>query len=142
VNFLLDTNVVSEWVKLRPDARVARWLAEADEDSVYLSVITFAEIRLGIEEMAAGARRQALASWLENDLLDRFEDRIIGVDLSIARAWGVLTARSTRTGVNLGVMDAFFAATALAHGLTLVTRNIKHFANLGILLVNPWAAAE
>jgi toxin FitB len=141
VTWLLDTIVVSEWVKPRPDSRVARWLAEADEDSVYLSVITFAELRQGVEQMEPGARRQALESWLDTDLLVRFEGRILGVDLAIANAWGALAARSRRTAANLGVMDAFFAATALAHGLTLVTRNTKHFAHLGIAVVNPWSSA-
>ena len=138
MNWLLDTNVVSEWVKPRPDARVARWLSEADEDSVYLSVITFAELRQGVEHMEPGARRQALESWLDTDLLVRFEGRILGVDLPIANAWGALVTQSRRTGTNLGVLDAFFAATAQARGLTLVTRNTKHFAHLGIALVNPW----
>jgi toxin FitB len=141
VNWLLDTNVVSEWVKPRPDARVARWLAEAEEDSVYLSVITFAELRQGIEQMDRGARRQALETWLDIDLRDRFEGRILGVDLAIANAWGSLVTQSRRIGVNLGVMDAFFAATAQAHGLTIVTRNTKHFAHLGIAVVNPWNSA-
>jgi len=138
LNWLLDTNVVSEWVKPRPDSNVVRWLAEADEDHVFLSVMTFAEIRQGIEEMAAGRRRQTLKSWLQDELPARFEGRILGVDLAVAEACGAALARSRQIGINLGVMDAFFAATAEAHGLTLVTRNTKHFARLGIAIINPW----
>lgn len=140
MNYLLDTNVVSEWVKPGPDPSVVRWLAETDEDRICLSVITFAEIRQGVEEMAPGRRRDSLKSWLQDDLPVRFEGRILSVDLAVADAWGALMARSRRTGVNLGVMDAFFAATAAAHALTLVTRNTPHFANLGISLLNPWTA--
>lgn len=138
MNYLLDTNVVSEWGRPRPDTNVARWLAEADEDRVCLSVITFAEIRQGVEEMPAGRRRDALKSWLQNELPARFEGRILGVDRVVAETWGAVMARSGKLGVNLTAMDAFFAATAEAHGLTLVTRNTKHFERLDISLLNPW----
>ncbi|MFZ0738174.1 MAG: type II toxin-antitoxin system VapC family toxin [Candidatus Acidiferrales bacterium] len=142
MNYLLNTNVVSEWLKPRPDANVVKWLAETDEDSVYLSVITFAEIRQGVEEMSAGRRREALKSWLQDELPERFEGRILGVGLVVAAAWGILMARSSQMGMNLSAMDAFFAATARAHELTLITRNTKHFERLGIGLVNPWIGGE
>ena len=138
MKYLLDTNVVSEWVKPRPDARVARWLAEAAEDRVFLSVVTFAEIRKGVEEMAAGRRRETLNAWLQGDLPARFEGRILGVDLSVANAWGTLLANSRKIGINLSAIDALFAATAEAHKLTLITRNTKHFEKAGIALLNPW----
>jgi len=138
LSYLLDTNVVSESVKLRPDRNVLRWLAEVKEDRVCLSVITFAEIRRGIEEMSPGPRHDALKSWVENDLALRFDGRILGVGLAVAQSWGVLVARSSKMGLNLGVMDAFFAATAGVHRLTLVTRNTKHFEGLEISLENPW----
>ena len=141
MSWLLDTNVISEWVKPRPDPRVARWIAEADEDRVFLSVVTFAEIRRGIEEMNHGARRTALQSWLERELPERFQGRILGVNLEVADAWGVLMARSRKAGIILGVMDTFLAATAQLYGLALVTRNTKHFENLEIALVNPWTAS-
>jgi predicted nucleic acid-binding protein len=138
VTYLLDTNVVSEWVKARPDPRVVRWLADVDEDRVCLSVLTFAELHLGIEGMAPGGRRDVLKSWLEDDLALRFEGRILGVNLRVAESWGRFMARSGKSGINLGVMDAFFAATAEANALTLVTRNTRHFEKLGITLLNPW----
>lgn len=138
MKYLLDTNVVSEWAKPRPDMRAARWLAEADEDQVYLSVITFAEIRQGIERMAVGQRRETLRLWLDDDLTIRFEGRILAVDLGVAHAWGALMARSARIGINLNGIDAFFVATAEVHKLTLVTRNTKHFEKLGMPLLNPW----
>jgi predicted nucleic acid-binding protein len=141
LNYLLDTNVVSEWAKLRPDAKVVRWLAETDEDRVCLSVITFAEVSQGIEKMAAGQRRDALRSWLGDDLAIRFEGRILAVDLAVARARGALMARSARIGINLNPIDAFFGATAEVYSLALVTRNTRHFEELGVPLVNPWESA-
>ena len=137
MKFLLDTNVVSEWVKLKPNANVVRWLADMDEDQVHLSVVTFAEIRQGIYEMPSGRRRDSLESWLNDDLFLRFEGRILDVDLAVAGAWGALMAQSTKVGMNLNAMDAFIAATARVHAVTLATRNTKHFAKLDVSLANP-----
>jgi predicted nucleic acid-binding protein len=142
VSFLLDTNVISEWVKPRPDPHVVEWLASVDEDQVYLSVVSFAEIRLGIELLVAGRRRERLASWLADDLPARFEGRILDVDHRVADAWGVIMARGRLAGAVPGAMDAFFAATAEAHGLTLVTRNVRDFAKLGIALLDPWSPQD
>jgi predicted nucleic acid-binding protein len=138
VNFLLDTNVISEWVKPEPDRNVVAWLAEADEDRVFVSVISLAEIRRGIELMVAGRRRERLAQWLAEELPLRFEDRILAVDPEVADILGVVMARSENEGHAMGSMDAFVAATAEAHDLTLVTRNIRAFEHLGISLVDPW----
>lgn len=138
MRFLLDTNVISEWVRPRPDPNVTAWLAGADEDRVFLSVTSFAEIRQGIELLADGGRRDRLTLWLAEELPARFEGRILPIDQRIAEAWGVLTARGRKAGATLGSMDAFFAATAETHGLTLVTRNVKDFAALGIPLLDPW----
>ena len=138
MNYLLDTNVISEPLKLRPDSSVLGWLATADEDCLFLSVITIAEIRKGIEEIGAGRRRDSLTAWLYDELAVRFEDRILDVNLAIASVWGKIIARSEELGTNLGAIDGFFAATAEAYDLTLVTRNTKDFAKLGLMLLNPW----
>jgi predicted nucleic acid-binding protein len=138
MNFLLDTNVVSEWVKPSPDAKAVQWLAGVDEENVYLSVITFAEIRQGVYEMPQGRRRDSLESWVEYDLLLRFEGRILPVDLAVAKSWSLLMAQSIKRGTNLNAMDAFIAATAKVHALTLATRNTRHFAKLEVALTNPW----
>jgi predicted nucleic acid-binding protein len=138
VSFLLDTNVMSEWVKSQPDQNVRAWLADVDEDRVYMSVASFAEIRHGIERLPLGHRRELLTSWLANELPSRFGDRIIGIDRRIADTWGIIMARGQRAGVTLGSMDVFFAATAAAHELTLVTRNVRDFTAVGIPLLNPW----
>jgi len=138
MNFLLDTNVISEWVKPQPDRNVVSWLAEVDEDRVFISVISFAEIRYGIEVMPVSRRRERLTQWLIEELPLRFEDRVFAVDCAVADSWGVVMARSQKAGLALGAMDAFVAAIAETHSLTLVTRNIKDFGHLGITLVNPW----
>ncbi|MGA2590777.1 MAG: type II toxin-antitoxin system VapC family toxin [Bryobacteraceae bacterium] len=138
MRFLLDTNVISEWVRPLPDPNVIAWLAEADEDRVFLSVTSFAEVRQGIELLPDGRRRDRLTLWLTEELPARFEGRILPIDRRIAEAWGVVTVRGRKAGVTLGSMDAFFAATAETHSLTLVTRNVKDFAALGIRLLDPW----
>lgn len=141
MSFLLDTNVVSEWVKPEPVRSVVTWLAEVDEDEVFLSVISLAELRRGIELLAAGRRRQRLERWLGEDLADRFHGRILSVDVLVADAWGRITARATRAGRTVRSMDALVAATAEVHGLALATRNTKDFDHLGVSLFNPWAGA-
>jgi predicted nucleic acid-binding protein len=138
VKFLLDTNVVSEWVRPQPDRNVISWLAEVDEDRVFISVISFAEIRRGVEMLMAGRRRERLANWLAEELPLRFEERILDIDPRVAETWGVVMARGQKIGLTLGSMDAFVAATAEAHRLTLATRNVKDFQRLGISLLDPW----
>ena len=138
MSFLLDTNVVSEWVKPRPDPGVVDWLAGADEDRLYLSVIALAEIGRGAAMLPPGRRRDQLMAWLDEELPARFDGRILAIDVRVARAWGALMTRAQSRGFALGAMDGFFAATALVLGLTLVTRNLKDFDGLGIQLLDPW----
>ncbi|MGA7870378.1 MAG: type II toxin-antitoxin system VapC family toxin [Candidatus Binatus sp.] len=138
MNFLLDTNVVSEWVRPQPDRNVNSWLAEVDEDRMFISVISFAELRRGVEMLPAGRRRERLAAWLAEELPVRFEERILDIDQHVAGTWGVIMARGQKIGLTLGSMDAFVAATAEAHCLTLATRNVKDFERLGISLLDPW----
>ncbi len=140
MSFLLDTNVISEWVKPQPNPQVVSWLQEVDEDRVFLTVISLAEIRHGIELMPAGKKRDHLAGWLAGDLSSRFEGRILDVDRKIAETWGLVMARGRARGANVGIMDAFVAATAEAYGLTLVTRNVDDFSQLGIQMFTPWLA--
>jgi toxin FitB len=140
VSFLLDTNVLSEWVKPRPDPGVVAWLATVDEDEVFMSVISFAELRRGVEVMPAGHRRERLANWIADDLTARFHGRVLDVDRRVADAWGPIMSRSQRAGRVLGAMDGFFAATAESNDLTLVTRNTREFESLGLALHDPWGA--
>jgi toxin FitB len=140
VSFLLDTNIVSEWVKPRPDSGVVKWLADVDEDRVFLSVVSFAELRFGIERLAQGLRRNRLDLWLRDELPRRFENRILPVTALVADTWGQVLARSQATGRTISIMDGFLAATAEVHGLTMVTRNVSDFSVLGHSVLNPWNA--
>ena len=108
---------------------------------MFLSVITVAELRHGIERMAAGRRRKRLDDWLCDELPLRFEGRILAVDIAVADAWGKVVQRSEAAGRPIGVMDAFIAATAEAHGLTLVTRDVADFAGSATAVVNPWTGS-
>lgn len=138
MNFLLDTNVVSEWVRPKPEPNVVAWLAAASEDTVHLSVITIAELERGIQLLPKGARRERLERWLNGDLLERFEGRLLDVTAEVAREWGRISASAQQAGRPIGVVDAFFAATARVGELTLVTRNDAHFRHIGIDVLNPW----
>jgi hypothetical protein len=137
MSFLLDTNAVSEWVKPRPNPGLIGWMESTDEDRVFLSVVTLAEVRYGVERLASGARRHRLEEWLGRELPLRFEGRMLPVDANVAEAWGKMVARSEATGRPIGAMDAFLAATAEVHHLTLVTRNVSDFRVLNAVL-NPW----
>lgn len=139
MNFLLDTNLVSEWIKPRPNPGVVGWLADADEDRVFISVVTVAELRHGVERLATGQRRKRLNEWIEDELLFRFEGRILPIDVATAEEWGRIVAHREGLGRPIGTMDAFIAATAKAHKLTLATRNQTDFESSVDTIVNPWS---
>jgi predicted nucleic acid-binding protein len=138
VSFLLDTNVVSEWMKPHPNPGVVEWMAEVDEDRTFLSVITLTELRYGVERLPQSNRKKRLEEWIEAELPLRFEERILDVDRAVADACGKLTARSEALGRRMEAMDAFLAATAEVHGLTVVTRNVSDFRSLLKHVLNPW----
>lgn len=138
MNYLLDTNVLSEVQRPAPDARVLGWLDAVDEDRVFISVASIAELERGIALMDGGRRRDTLADWLADDLPVRFAGRILTMDRAVAERWGDLMAQSRRSGTALSAMDGLFAATALANDLTLVTRNVRDFAPFGVSLLDPW----
>ena len=138
--FLLDTNVLSEFARVgEPDRHVDRWLKTTAEESLFASVLTFAEIRRGIELLPPGKRRTQLEQW-QDDLAASFEMRLFPVTKAIADRWGVLSAQTQRKGITLANIDGLIAATALEHDLTLVTRNVKDFTGVEVPLFNPWQA--
>ena len=139
MSYLLDTNVVSEWTRPRPDPGVLAWLDAVDEDRVFLSVVTLAELRRGVARLPAGAKRDRLDDWLRRDLLLRFEDRILPVDPDVADSWGEIVAARDAMGRPLAAMDALVAATTIVHRLTLVTRNEMDFQLTLGPIVNPWS---
>ena len=137
MSFLLDTNTVSEWVRPRPNSGLMSWMESADEDQIFISVISFAELRYGVDRMAQGSRSSRLEHWLRDELPVRFENRILPVDTHVAELWGRTVSRSEAAGRPISAMDAFLAATAETHQLTLVTRNVSDFPLLKAVL-NPW----
>ena len=139
--FLLDTNVLSEFKRRGdPDPHVRDWLRAAYPDSLWASVVSFGEIRKGIERLAVGQRRTELEQWLQRDLGQWFEERLLPITKAVADRWGVLSARALGQGTPLPNIDGLIAATALEHDLTLVTRNLKDFVGLDVRIVNPWEA--
>jgi predicted nucleic acid-binding protein len=137
--FLLDTNVLSEFNRRGdPNPKVRQWLEAADNESLYASVLTFAEIRFGVELLPPGKRRTRLEEWLDRELPNWFEGRVLTVNRSIADRWGVLRAQTQIKGRPLSVIDGLLAATALEHQLTLVSRDVSDFTAVGLAVMNPW----
>ena len=135
--YLVDTNVPSELTRETPDARVAAFLRNAGKESVFLSVMTLGEICKGIDMLPVSQKRNALQIWIEVDVRSWYAGRILPVTESIAERWGLLAATAKQRGMAVTVVDAVIAATALEHGLALVTRNVKDFAGLGVALLDP-----
>lgn len=138
--FLVDTNVLSEFSRRgAPDPRVKSWLSAALPGSLYVSVMTLAEIRRGIELLPPSRRRDQLEEWQESELLASFDDtNVLPVTKAIGDRWATLSARAQERGIQLAVIDGLVAATALEYDLTLATRNVKDFADLGVEIFNPW----
>jgi toxin FitB len=136
--FLLDTNVISELIKPKPEPKVTTWIDETDEELLFLSVLTLGEIRKGVVLLPRSARRTALEAWLNKDLPLRFYDRILSIDQEVADRWGHLSGLTSARGVRVAVIDGLLAATAIQHDLTLVTRNTKDVAATGVSLFDPW----
>jgi toxin FitB len=136
--FLLDTNVISELVKPRPEPRVTSWIEATDETLLHLSVLTLGEIRRGVVALPQARKRATLEAWLETDLRTRFHWRVLSIDDAVADRWGLLTAQTHRNGIVLPVIDGLLAATALQHNLIFVTRDAGSIAASGVAVFNPW----
>jgi tRNA(fMet)-specific endonuclease VapC len=115
-----------------------QWVDSIDEDKLFLSAITIGEIKRGMEKLADSSRKRALAEWLEDDLLLRFTDRILPIDIPVMLVWGQLTADLEKQGRRMPAMDSLIAATCLKGRLDLATRNESDFAHSGVAVVNPW----
>jgi len=134
---LLDTCIVAELRKPDGNPAVKSAVAEIPDADLYLSVLTVGEIAKGIALLAPGKKKKALGTWLIG-LENEFSSRILSVDLETARIWGELTARAQKSGVIIPGVDGLLAATAIRHGLHVVTRNTKHFEASGALVIDPW----
>lgn len=138
MKYLLDTNVISELVARKPNAQVVQWIDALDPSSVYLSVITIGELSKGIEKLAESPRKDRLRAWLSDDLLVRFDGRLLSLDVEVMLTWGRLIAQLERSGRSLPAIDSLIAALSIHHQCSLVTRNEGDFKDTGVTLVNPW----
>lgn len=136
MKYLIDTNVLSEARRPGGHPRVRELLSSLDERDLYLSVITIGEIVNGVDRLPPGERRETLTRWL-SQLEPNFADRILPIDLSIARRWGALTALASQAGRMLHPADGLIAATALEHGMTILTRNKSDFDPTGARVLDP-----
>lgn len=138
MKYLLDTCVISEVIKPKPNPQVIEWLSKREESTLYLSVLTFGEIEKGIEKAASPERKNKLKLWLEEELKGRFEGRILLIDMDIATKWGELQGKSEMVGKPLPTIDGLIAVTALVNNCIVVTRNISDMKQSTAQLYNPW----
>lgn len=141
MRFLLDTNVICELLRPAPNPRLIDWVNAQAPLDIALSVLSIGEIEYAMARLPAGRRRTSLERWLSEEVPRQFQDRILGIDPSIAREWGHLAAQAATSGRDLSVIDALLLATAAVHGLTLVTRNESDCAARGVPVLNPWREA-
>lgn len=138
MNYILDTNVISELIAPKPNSNVTRWIEGVDSDHVFISVITVGELKKGIDKLPDSKGKEMLDQWLREELLVRFQDHLLSIDTDTMLLWGSLNARLETMGRPISAVDGLLAATAIQYRYTLVTRNSAHFVNTGILLYNPW----
>lgn len=138
MKYLLDTCVISEMIKPKPEKNVISWLEEQNENSLYLSMLTFGEIEKGIEKASNQIRKQKLRLWVEDDLNKRFEGRIIPISFSIAAEWGRMQGKTELSGKPMPTMDGLIAVSGLVSQCTVVTRNIPDMEQSSAELFNPW----
>ncbi len=136
---LVDTCVLSEIQRKQGDPRVrARFAAIADNE-IYLSVLTLGELRKGIDKLSTSARKRSLTTWFDGLVLYAGQ-RILPIDTETAVIWGEVSVKCEKKGRSIPAIDGLIAATALRHGLHLMTRNVSDFEPTGVMLVNPWDA--
>jgi len=137
MSYLLDTNVVSETERKRPDSKVVEWLERVDARNVYLSALTIGEIKKGFSKLASGKKKAHIQNWLE-DVRKRFGDRILPLTEQTFLVWGKMIAEFEQKGMVRTALDSLLEATALEHDLILVTRNVKNFQHSSVTILNPW----
>ena len=138
MRFLLDTSLVSELVRPQPEKSVTDWVQNADEDRLFLSVLTLGELQKGIAKLPDSKRKERLATWADEEIPRRFEGRILEVTEAVAKAWGQLQGKAEKAGAKLPVVDSLIAATAQVYDLTVVTRNVSDMGRCGVEVHNPW----
>ena len=142
MKYLLDTCFISELVRPKPNVQVLDWLSSADEETIFISVLTLGELEKGIARIGKTPRSTKLLTWVRRDLTRRFSGRIVAVNEAIATRWGTMMGTSERSGKTLPVIDSLLAATCLELGMTVVTRNGIDLERCGAISVNPWASGK
>ncbi len=135
MSYLLDTNILSETVSVKPNKSVIKWLDSLPGESLHVSVLTIGEIWYGVERLDDGKKKTRLMSWVEHELPGWFEERVLSIDAEVAERWGYIRGRMKRP---LSAVDGLIAATALTHNLKVVTRNGKDFEVPGLEVINPF----
>lgn len=135
MSYLIDTNVISELVRAKPNKNVMNWFEAIPGDSLHLSVITLGEIRKGIEGISDARKKEKLRIWLEHEIPDWFGQRILSIDKYVADCWGRLQANKRHP---LPAIDSLIAATAIHFNLALITRNVSDFNFPTLEVINPW----
>lgn len=138
MNYLLDTCLLSELAKSKPNKKVVDWVLNENETSFYVSVLTFGELHKGVEKLPESKKKEELRVWIEDALKNRFQNRIIGIDLSVAILWGKIQSLAEKEGKPMPAVDSLIAATGIAYDLTVVTRNVTDMEQSGVKLLNPW----
>jgi len=138
VKYLLDTNVISEFISKNPNQKVVDYILTLDETDLYLSAITIGEIKVGIEKLDNSRKKDILLQWLEKDLLNRFDNKIIPVDTDVMLKWGAINNKLKKLGTPLPIMDSLIGASCEVYNMTLLTRNEKDFKNISIQIINPF----
>jgi len=139
MSFLIDTCCISELVKKKPNPNVLKWFTDQDEFSMYISVITFGELRKGIEKLPDSKKKKELNQWVKEDLNSRFKNRILSINMGEVNRWGKILATAEKKGKPLPAIDSLIAATAQVHNLSVVTRNTQVIEGSGVDVINPWA---
>jgi predicted nucleic acid-binding protein len=137
VAFLIDTCALSEFTKPRPSPKVEAWFSEVVEGTEFVSVLTIGELEKGIAKLRPSRRRATFEGWFA-ELRDRFAERVLSIDEPVAIEWGRISARAELAGRPVPVIDAMLGATAVVHGLSVVTRNSSDIARTGAPIVDPW----
>ena len=138
MNYLLDTCVLSEFTRRKPDEKAIQWIDSLDEEMLFISVITVGEIQRGIERLPDSHRKTELLVWMNTELLTRFAERMVAIDAPTMFLWGSLVARMESSGQPMGVMDSLILASALQNNLIIATRNVTDFLPGGVQVIDPW----
>ena len=138
MNYLLDTCVISELIKPKPNSKVIKWLRSCQEESLFLSSLTIGEIQKGISRLPNSRKKIKLQNWLDSELIQRFDERVLGIDFRVAQKWGEIQASSENDRIKMPVIDSLIASIGIVFDMTVVTRNTADMKNSGVRLFNPW----